>query len=68
MTKKDYELIAGSVRRSVRVTEWLSKNQVKREAKLEVLRLVANDLSGSLRADNPKFDQEKFLKACGVIA
>lgn len=66
MTKKDYELIAGSVRRSLQVAEMLEHNQVKRQAKVNALRLVANDLAGSLYGDNPKFDRVKFLTACGV--
>jgi hypothetical protein len=65
MTKKDYELIAGSVWRSVRSYEWIEKNKVKREAKRNALHLVATDLSARLAHDNPKFDKDKFMTACG---
>lgn len=66
MTKKDYQLIADSVRRTIRVEEWTEKNQVKKYAKIKALRLVASDLAGSLYGDNPKFDRERFLTACGI--
>lgn len=65
MSKKDYELIAGAVKRTYQVTSWLERNTVKKQAKYQVLQLVANDLAGSLGGDNPKFDQDKFLAACG---
>lgn len=66
MTKTDYELIAESVQRTITVTAWMEKNRVKRQAKLDALRLVASDLAGSLYGDNPKFNRDKFLVACGV--
>jgi hypothetical protein len=66
MKAKDYELIASSVRRTKQVTEMLEKNQIKKQAKLAALRLVASDLSGSLYGENMKFDRNRFLKACGI--
>lgn len=66
MTKKNYELIAGSVNRTIHVTMFTEKNQVKKQAKLDALRLIASDLAGSLYGDNSKFDRDKFLTACGV--
>lgn len=66
MTKKDYELIAGAIYRSVRVTQWTNKNRVKREAELKALRLVATDLASSLAHENPKFDRKRFIEACGI--
>lgn len=65
MTKKDYELIAQSVRRTRMVEGW-DKNQLRKQAKMAALRLVANDLAGSLYGDNPRFDRTKFLTACGI--
>lgn len=66
MTKKDYLLLAGSVVRTVRITEWTEKNQVKKQAKLQAISLVAHDLAGNLYGENKKFDRDKFLEACGV--
>ena len=66
MTKKDYELIAESVKRTITVESWMEKNQLKKQAKLDALRLIANDLAGSLYGDNARFDRNKFLTSCGV--
>lgn len=66
MTKKDYELIAGAFQRTTRVVHWFDKNKVKRQAKLEALGLLANDLAGTFYGENKKFDRNKFLEACGI--
>lgn len=65
MTEKDYELITQSIWRSLRAAEWTEKNQVRKQAKLSMARLIANDLMANLAAQHPKFDEAKFLKACG---
>ena len=64
MTRKDYELIAGAVARS-RQASSLTKRAPERQAKADALRLVATDLAATLAADNPRFDKERFLAACG---
>ena len=51
MTKKDFELIAGTIAR-------LPAGPAHRE----VARLFADALAGT----NPRFDHAKFLRACGV--
>lgn len=66
MTKKDYELIAASVSRTIWVMTWNEKNKTRRQGAIKALNLVANDLAGSLYGDNIKFDRNKFLQACGV--
>lgn len=67
MTKKDYELIAGAIRRSGQANcSALERNQVRRQAKENMRRLIVSDLVGTLKHDNPRFDEERFLKACGV--
>lgn len=63
MTKKDYELIAWAVKRSGIIPD---KNRVRQQGRESMRRLIANDLAGSLYGDNPKFDKNKFLKACGI--
>ncbi len=63
MTKKDYELIARSVWRSGYVPD---KNKVRQVAKTAMRRLIAIDLASSLKEDNPRFDREKFMSACGI--
>jgi hypothetical protein len=64
MTRKDYELIAGAVGRSAMASS-LSRNAVKRAAAEKALRLVAGDLAATLAHDNPLFDRERFMCACG---
>lgn len=67
MRKKDYELIASSLHRCKMVNcQQLEGNRVKREAKNAMLRLVATDLATTLKDDNPRFDRQKFMKACGL--
>lgn len=60
MTRKDYVLIANILKRvgdidgrTIQPASW-------------TIYTVARELSVVLLADNPNFDQEKFLKACGV--
>lgn len=60
MTRKDYVLIAAALRTSLDISEsqtpaqWL---QFKQDC-----RCVAE----ALLKDNPRFDRERFLKACGL--
>ena len=65
MTKKDYELIAGAIWRSGFIKD---KNKIRQEAKERVRHLIAIDLSSSLANDNPRFNREKFMSACGFLA
>ena len=52
MTRKDYVLIAQTINDS-----WVKSSSV------HVLVLALTD---ALAQDNPRFDRERFLKACGV--
>ena len=59
MTKKDYELISRNIA------------QVQREFRgvedgINAIRDVAVFIASDLERDNPRFDRERFLKACGV--
>lgn len=64
MTKKDYELIADSLKES-----WLDVKQFGLKASDseidEIVTHICNNLSLALQ-DNPKFNQDKFLTDCGV--
>ncbi len=66
MTRKDYELIQGSIARTISITGMTEKNQVKKQAKMDALRLIASDLAGSIYGENKAFDRDRFLKDCGV--
>lgn len=54
MTKKDYELIARTIRETA-----------KREHYEVAGRTFASQLTVAFMADNPRFNPDKFLDACG---
>ena len=58
MTKRDFELIA-----SVFALETKEEEQGRALAKM---RWIATGLATKFSAENPRFDRERFLKACGV--
>lgn len=58
MTKKDYKLIAETFKQSLEDCA----NDVARSA----VRVTAQRLSVSLQRENPRFNSEKFLAACGA--
>jgi hypothetical protein len=59
MTRKDYELIAKAINLAVR-------GAIALDRPLSELRFLAATLAMDLRRDNPRFDEDKFLKACGL--
>lgn len=63
MTRKDYELIAQVIWRSGYIKD---KNKIRQEAREQMRRLIVSDFIGSLKKDNPQFNPDKFLKACGM--
>ena len=57
MTRKDYVMIAEVINRNtVSLTE---------SALIDFARM-AEDLATELQNDNPRFDRDRFLDACGV--
>lgn len=61
MTKKDYELIADTLLRTINTYKGMEANTMARGAEQ-----VAYDIANRLANQNNKFDRDKFLKACGV--
>lgn len=64
MTRKDYVLIAQAI--------WLEQDMpddIGDTKGRELIRLtqlnMARSIALSLRADNPRFDREQFMRACG---
>lgn len=55
MSRKDYELIAGTIRQVIAVQQ-----------PQPALTALAFSLSEALKQDNAAFDPARFLKACGV--
>ena len=68
MTKKDYELIAKAIEQST----WFYRCGLPLVDDLRtpeaVLLGVAMELVERLAADNPRFDEQRFMAACGVKA
>ena len=58
MTRKDFELIA-KVLRAAR------NGDIDRRAEW-VTDAIAEDMADGLATTNPRFNREKFLRACGV--
>lgn len=67
MSRKDYQLIAAGLHRS-RMAKGLIGNAKERTAALGAIRLVAIDLAATLATTNPRFDRQRFLRACGETA
>ena len=64
MSKKDYNLIATAIWRAGVIGD---KNQVRQQAKTDARRLIVNNLIADLKKENPRFDSEEFMKACGFV-
>ncbi|WP_187971144.1 hypothetical protein [Aquibium microcysteis] len=58
MTRKDFELIAAAINRAAQ--------RADNEGEHGTVYDLACDLAGELTKTNPKFDQRRFLVACGV--
>ena len=62
MTKKDYVLIAGAIKEQWKRTV---RAHGKGEYSLQV-HWTALEISYALKKENPRFDNNKFLEACGI--
>jgi hypothetical protein len=59
MTRKDYVMIAETVRAAFDVGP-LANTQLRD--------FLARLLADGMARDNPRFDRERFLRACGITA
>lgn len=70
MTKKDYELIAEAVLNAASYAERKHNNGYIDKKALEAtndgIYYVVRELAESLASENPKFDHDKFMEACGI--
>jgi hypothetical protein len=64
MTRKDFVLIAAALKDSRPVSPMWPASA--REAANEVIDRASVRFCNELAATNPRFDRERFLKACGV--
>lgn len=63
LTKKDFQMIATVIWRAGYVAD---KNNIKQVAREKMRVLIASGFIGELKKSNPKFDESRFLKACGI--
>ena len=61
MTKKDYELIA-----AVLLANVTGQKELGFERIVESLFTVAEELATEFEVENPRFQRQRFLLACGV--
>lgn len=64
MRKKDYELIAAVI--SHRIKRVKETRTDSAEVINSVIYWIANDLANKLVNENPRFNRQKFMKACGL--
>ena len=62
MTRKDYVMIAETIKGAVNYEQNFNNN----EAGAEVLKKFSVTLAMMLREDNPRFDANRFFDACEV--
>lgn len=64
MTRKDYELIAAVL--ADYAPKGLGFINSEREAQIGQWLDMVDDMADALAKDNPRFDKDRFLRACGV--
>lgn len=69
MTRKDYELIAGVIKRETHShIHYTTEQRHLLDRRLAILHDTASQLARMFAHDNPRFDRDRFLKACGVYS
>ena len=61
MTKKDYVMIA-------EIFKLNRKDFIEGEDGYSLIGIMAHQIANALQADNPRFNRELFLNACGINA
>lgn len=61
MTRKDYQLIADVFHTRIKALEYLGL-----DSPLGQMYTLALAMAAALEKENPRFDRDIFLKACGV--
>jgi len=59
MTRKDYILIAKAMKES---------RETEKKRNEPVVDSAAHTLASYLACDNPRFDRQRFLRACGAVS
>lgn len=65
-SKMHFEMVARVIREA---SQRITKNDTLIAShQTEMVRTIARDFADEFRASNPRFDRERFLSACGIIA
>jgi hypothetical protein len=65
MSKKDYEWVAATIKEEVVLVAMLTPGSEMRRSASESLQNVATKLSKKFAAANTRFDEHRFMRACG---
>ena len=60
MTRKDYELLAGAFKSAL-------QKEIIHDERLNGISRACHILAFELQNENPRFDIQKFIKACGFL-
>lgn len=63
MTRKDYIVIAAALKET---RSQICQKEPDTEELLDGVSCASEYIADALSRDNPRFDRERFLKACGV--
>ena len=66
MTRKDYNKVAAAVRDGITTANATAATTTPRDAGVAATRRIALSLAAAFAAENPRFDMEKFMDACGL--
>ncbi len=65
MTRKDYQLIARTIKESLEINQHSWKTNESTDSQIAIMAL-AQTLAIRLKDENPLFNHEIFAKACGI--
>lgn len=64
MTKKDYIIIAKQFKNALDILDYYNPNASPKE----VITAITKDMANVMLQDNPRFDRQRFLTACGITS
>lgn len=67
MTRKDFVLIADTLKAAKPQLDWRDTPDMEKQAEMALWTELAQSLATALARTNPAFDRTRFLTACGVV-
>lgn len=65
MTKKHFEAVAAAIKKQFDNAQGLT-NEFARNSATTVVYSIAQDFARIAASDNPRFDTQRFLRACSI--